>query len=152
MNSRLVLELPLATMDRSRKKKRKKDRIQDESRPEEVFVPLHEREEIEGSYIPKNLKEALEELDKQLNSAEKKQLLQPLEEDLTRSLYRGIGMSMRNSWGLWQGSRLQVYFKDRGESWPDNIAAIILEQYLLWNAGQQDCWEKWEAENPVVGG
>lgn len=40
----------------------------------------------------------------------------------------GIGMWVRNNWGLWSGkSRLLPYFKKKGITHPDNMSGVILE-------------------------
>lgn len=64
----------------------------------------------------------------------------------------GLGMWIRNNWGINGGSRLLKYFTDRnvGEKMfgNDEISGIIIDQYILWLNGKKNAWEKWEKENP----
>ncbi len=69
--------------------------------------------EIEGVYIPKNLGECLTELDKMLAEVDKKEMQAlPDRSDMIR-YHIGLGMWVRNYWGLWGGSRLEKYFADK---------------------------------------
>lgn len=43
--------------------------------------------------------------------------------------HHGLGMWMRNEWGLWGGSRLAAYFNGIGIYHPDDMSAIILDSY-----------------------
>ena len=111
----------------------------------------------EEIYIPKNLDDAFDQLD-QLLSSENIYTLKALqsEDDLARYHF-GLGLWMRNNWGLWRGSRLTKHFNDLGIYHPDDMSAIILVSY--WRRLNnlpikleeqikyyQDFWEK--AANP----
>jgi hypothetical protein len=41
----------------------------------------------------------------------------------------GLGLDMRNGWGLWNGSRLARYFNRLGIYAPDDMSAIILDTF-----------------------
>jgi hypothetical protein len=41
----------------------------------------------------------------------------------------GTGLWIRNNWGLWQESRLWMYFYNKGISHPDDISSLILKSY-----------------------
>ncbi|HEX8284610.1 MAG TPA: DUF6794 domain-containing protein [Pyrinomonadaceae bacterium] len=86
-------------------------------------------ESIDGVYVPKNLGECFVELDKKLTEVDKKEMrAQPGREAMI--LYHfGLGMWMRNNWGLWGGSRLQKYFTDRGVKDPEEMSSVILYHY-----------------------
>ena len=60
----------------------------------------------------------------------------------------GLGMWIRNNWGLRSGSRLQKYFRDRKIVHPDNMSGIILDYYHDWLNGKKDTWKEWE-QNPA---
>jgi hypothetical protein len=101
-------------------------------------------EVINGIYIPKNLEECFQELDKLL-SEETKSRLKTLEgnQKLSGHLF-GAGLWMRNNWGLWQGSRLELYFKHRGIYHPDDMSGIISFFYLDWLKNIHTHWKDWE--------
>jgi len=62
----------------------------------------------------------------------------------TIKYHHSLGMSLRNSWGLWGGSRLQKYFLDRQVNHPDNMSALILEFYYDWLHNANDDWQEWK--------
>ena len=104
-------------------------------------------ERIKGVYIPANMGECFVELDRQLSEIDRKEMTaQPNRQDMIR-YHRGLGMWMRNNWGLWGGSRLSKYFRDRGVNHPEEMSGIILEFYHDWLNDRKDAWKEWE-KNP----
>lgn len=86
---------------------------------------------INGIYIPKDIDEAIDTLDTIL-SAEDKQYLTDSTSTMrgfVAATHFGLGMWMRNNWGLWGGSRLQRYFRDRQVFHPDDMSGEILKAY-----------------------
>ena len=65
----------------------------------------------------------------------------------------GLGMWIRNNWGINGGSRLSKYFNDRNIGKQmfgnDAISGLIISQYILWLKGDKTAWKKWEEENPI---
>lgn len=106
-------------------------------------------DKIDDIYIPKNLYDCFIELDKTLNFDSKKQLKEATETWQFNSHMGGLGMWIRNNWGINGGSRLLVYFKDRNVKDRDEISGIIIEQYINWLKGDQKTWKKWEKDNPI---
>lgn len=47
----------------------------------------------------------------------------------TTKLHMGLGMWMRNNWGLWGNSELKRYFNNIGVFHPDDMSAIILTSF-----------------------
>lgn len=45
------------------------------------------------------------------------------------NLHMGLGMWLRNNWGLWSGSRLAKWFNERRIWHPDDMSGIILYSY-----------------------
>ena len=80
-----------------------------------------------GVLIPKNLEEAFKELDKMLSPELKKGIKDGTENDL----HMGLGMWIRNNWGLWKGFDLAKWFNKLGIGHPDNMSGIILNSYAL---------------------
>jgi len=110
-------------------------------------------EKIDDIYIPKNLYECFTELDKILNFESKKQLKEAKKTWQFNSHMGGLGMWIRNNWGINGGSRLLKYFHDRdigtkGGFGNDEISEIIIEEYINWLKGDKKSWKKWEKENP----
>jgi hypothetical protein len=102
---------------------------------------------IRGVYIPANLGECFVELDKQLPEIDKKEMKAKPTRDGMIVYHLGLGMWMRNNWGLRSGSRLQKYFRDRGIVNPENMSGIILTYYHDWLNDKKDAWKEWE-KNP----
>ena len=76
-------------------------------------------ERLEGIYIPRDLGECFVELDKMLAEVSRNEMRAlPKREGMIED-HMGLGMGLRNSWGLWRGSRLQKYFMDGGVKHPD---------------------------------
>ena len=99
-----------------------------DSEKEQPPLELAEAEHIEGVYIPKDLEEVWAVLEKKL-SVEDRQRLKDITEDDMISFHFSRGMGIRNSWGLWRGSRLSKYFNDLGIHHPDDMSGIILKTF-----------------------
>ncbi|MFA4870001.1 MAG: DUF6794 domain-containing protein [Pedobacter sp.] len=95
-------------------------------------------------YIPANMEECMVELDKVLNPNSKKQILAYKSRGDMLGLHHGLGMWIRNNWGLWGGSRLLKYFRDRGPSEPDGLSSMILYNYYDWLKGNKNIAAEWE--------
>jgi len=127
--------------ERIGKKERKKE-IKEEK---EAYILLCKKENIDGIYIPKNLEDCFYQLDKILKDIDKKEIKEVKNKlELIGRYHFGIGMWMRNNWGLWGGSRLQKYFLDRGVMHPDDMSSIILDYYFDWLKGDKETWKEWE--------
>ncbi|MFO7743753.1 MAG: DUF6794 domain-containing protein [Psychroflexus sp.] len=109
--------------------------------------------EIDGIYIPKNLYECMTELDKILNHENKTQLREAKNGGEFNSHLGGLGMWIRNNWGINGGSRLLKYFYDRDFGnellGKDKISGLIIDQYIEWLNGNNKEWRKWEKKNPI---
>lgn len=129
--------------DRIAVQERRQERIK-ERQDVETHLTL---ESIKGVYIPANLGECFVELDKRLSEIDKKEMkAKPTRDDMI-VYHLGLGMWMRNNWGLRSGSRLQKYFTDKGIEHPENMSGIILNYYHDWLNGKKDTWKEWE-KNP----
>ena len=84
---------------------------------------------LTGFYIPANEIDAVKELVAMLP----KQAIEDIKIislDEMQSYQYGLGLQMRNNWGLFQGSRLGKYFGTKGVKKPDEMSASILT--ALW--------------------
>lgn len=126
--------------------------ILEKERKKEKFKKRLTLEKIDDIYIPKNLFECLKELDQILNYENKKELIESKDSSQFNSHMGGLGMWIRNNWGINGGSRLLKYFNDRNIGTKmfgnDIISGIIIEQYILWLKGDKTAWKKWELQNP----
>ncbi len=85
-----------------------------------------ERKEI---YIPKDLEDRIVELKKLLKPEDIEKMKAGTENEMIQYHF-GLGMWMRNNWGLWRGSRLARWFNAKGIKHPDDMSGIIL--YSFW--------------------
>jgi hypothetical protein len=69
---------------------------------------------IDNLYIPKNLKDCFIQLDKTLTNQNKTLLKESTDLYMFNSHGGGLGMWIRNNWGINGGSRLLIYFNERG--------------------------------------
>jgi hypothetical protein len=79
-------------------------------------------------YVPYDLTDCLSELDRVLTDELQDQL--KTGDVHTWQLHMTTGLWMRNTWGLWHGSRLSRYFNGLGIYHPDDMSAIILDSYV----------------------
>lgn len=78
---------------------------------------------------PKNLKQCYKFLD-DLNADDVKRWLSREENEALAIAHMGIGMWMRNEWGLWSGkNELCEYFNKLGIEHADDMSGIILTSY-----------------------
>jgi len=108
---------------------------------------------IDGVYIPKNMLECMTQLDSILNFESKKQLKEATDIWMFNSHMGGLGMWIRNNWGLHGGSRLLKYFNGRGigkqRGVSDQISYTIVSSYVAWLKGDKNTPHTWETKNPV---
>jgi hypothetical protein len=87
------------------------------------------KDRLYGVYIPKNLDDAMAQLDKQI-SAETKILIKAIPEDsVCMALHRRLGVWMINNWGFYEGSRLSHYLRSAGVTFPDDQADFLILAY-----------------------
>lgn len=115
-----------------------------ESREEEKYQKKLQSDSINGVYIPKNIKECFLQLDKLLKDSDIKQIKELKNKEGTLKFHHGLGTWIRNNWGLWGGSRLQLYILDREKTQPDGMSAKILEFYWEWLNGINENWTKFD--------
>jgi len=99
---------------------------------------------IDGRYIPKNLEECFIELDKILKPNDRKAIKELEAADDTALFHFGLGMWLRNNWGLWGGSRIQQYLESKGIDHPDSMSGVIINYYYDWLNERHDKWKAFE--------
>ncbi len=80
------------------------------------------------SYIPMDLEDAMDELDRTINPKDKERIRTSKEDSVM--YHHGFGTGLRNGWGLWGGSRLARWFDERGIFHPDDMSGIILDAWF----------------------
>lgn len=81
-----------------------------------------------GFYIPKDLNDALSELQKMLHPDLVEEITHGSESDMIKYHF-GLGMWIRNNWALWKGSRISRYFNELEIYHPDDMSGIILDSF-----------------------
>jgi hypothetical protein len=109
-------------------------------------------------YIPRDLEDCFSELKKMLKPEDIDKIRNGKESNMI-DYHFGLGMWMRNNWGLWKGSRISKWFNARGIHHPDDMSGIILSSFWRHLSGKdikleeqithyQDYWKKQENVNP----
>ena len=81
------------------------------------------------THLPVDLENSFDALDNTL-SPEDIDTIKNMPEDNISSLHMGLGMWIRNNWGLWKKEGpLVKYFNDLGIFHPDDMSGIILTSY-----------------------
>ena len=107
--------------------------------------------------LPVDLDDALRILYDQLES-ELEAIYKLSEDQFLGQAHHGLGRFLRNEWGLWGGSDIQKWFKERGIHHADDMSSIILTSFhrKLFNKdidldGQIKHYIKyWNIHNPDV--
>lgn len=87
------------------------------------------KDRLDGVYIPKNLEEAIAELDKKI-APEMKGKIKAIPEDTVCMLLRHrLGQWMISNWSFYEGSRLSHYLRSAGVTYPDDMAEFLLIAY-----------------------
>lgn len=113
---------------------------------------------VDSIYIPIDLNDCFKQLDKMFPDSIKATIKILREEEFSSGYHLGLGMWLRNNWGLWKGSRLSRYFNSIGIYHPDDMTGVILDSYhrkMLGNEIKledqvkfyQDYWEKSKQED-----
>jgi len=92
--------------------------------------------------IPENLDECFAHLDSMLSSEAILQMKIAMvknecdvDDTFNHWLHMGLGMNLRNDWGLWHDSPLAKWFNDHNVWHADDMSGIILESYKRYLKG-----------------
>jgi hypothetical protein len=97
---------------------------------------------LRGEYIPKDIKDCIQQIDSFWDDSTKMIIKEMSEEDFTAKVHLSFGMWMRNNWQLWSESRLSTYFNKLGIFHPDDMSVIILNSYYRHLTNQEIQLEK----------
>lgn len=84
------------------------------------------QEILYGVYIPKDVSEAILELNRLTDGESKEKYMAIPEEHVTNALFFSLGRWMTHNWGLFEGSRLSVAMQNMGIHHPDDMARFIM--------------------------
>jgi hypothetical protein len=87
-------------------------------------------------YIPKDLDDCFVQLEKTLRPGNIAHIRNATKDDLSLEHF-GLGLWMRNNWGLWGRSRLAEWFNARGVTDPDEMSSAILRSFRRHLRGEQ---------------
>lgn len=117
---------------------------QQQQREDEEYQRRLVADSIDGVYIPRNIEDCFTSLDSILWPKDRKGIINETNRDAMSKYHFGLGMWLRNNWGLWAGSRLQTYMKARGVYHPDNMSGAILEYYYDHLHSQDSAWRAFD--------
>lgn len=80
-------------------------------------------------YIPKNLDDAMVQLDKLIEPDMQKKYKSIPEDTVCMVMLNRLGQWMINNWGFYGGSRLSHYLRTAGVTFPDDMADLLLIAY-----------------------
>jgi len=78
--------------------------------------------------IPKDLGEAISELDERFPD-EEKEFITSNPESCMIEYHSNVGRRIRNEWKLWEGGPLKDWFISKGIDHPDDMSGIMLNSY-----------------------
>jgi len=93
------------------------------------YENLIKKDSINGVYIPKDINDCNNQLNILLPDSIKAEIKKMTEDEFASAAHFGLGMWLRNNWGLWSGSRLQVYMIKLRFDHPDGMSDFILRYY-----------------------
>lgn len=111
---------------------RRKIRKEEQDKRNEEYALRLKMDTINGVYIPKDIEDCCVQLDKIISEEDKEYIKGLPKKKDTIDLHFSLGMWIRNNWGLWGGSRLQIYFLKKDINHPDDMSSKILEAYYDW--------------------
>ena len=109
---------------------REPNQAAEEDEPTEVETkyrvhPTKDPNQSDGIYIPKDMNDCFVELERMLSPKFIKEFKKKKQESLVEYHF-GLGMWMRNNWGLWKGSRLRDYLAQLGFRHTDDMSGAII--------------------------
>ncbi len=84
------------------------------------------KDRLHGIYIPKNLDDALAQLDKLSSEESKKIFLSIPEDSVCQIMHNRLGQWMIVNWSFYEGSRLSNYLRSAGVTYPDDMADFLI--------------------------
>ncbi len=104
--------------------------VPDRPDPNDIYAitPTADKDDPSQFYIPTDLDDCFVELGRMLHPKFVEKLKANDNEAINQHF--GLGLWIRNNWGLWRDSRLKGYFHEKGIFHPDDMSGIILTSYI----------------------
>ncbi|MEM7571569.1 MAG: DUF6794 domain-containing protein [Bacteroidota bacterium] len=90
---------------------------------------------LNGVYIPKDLPEAITELNRLTDQESRERFATLPEEDCYHELFHSLGRWIRRNWGFNGGSRLSAALAPLGLRHPDDLAQLVI---VVWHRSLND--------------
>ncbi|MBL7807664.1 MAG: hypothetical protein JNN28_07620 [Saprospiraceae bacterium] len=87
------------------------------------------KEVLNGVYIPKNLEDAMLELDKRISVESREKFKSIPEDSVCMVMHSRLGQWIILNWGFYGGSRLSHYLRSAGVTFPDDMADFLILAY-----------------------
>lgn len=100
-----------------------------EAEYERQYQERIKKDKLNGTYIPKNLEEALTELDKRISVDSREKLKSIPEDSVCVIMHNRLGQWIILNWGFYGGSRLSHYIRSAGITFPDDMADFLILAY-----------------------
>ncbi|MBK8554879.1 MAG: hypothetical protein IPL65_03505 [Lewinellaceae bacterium] len=123
------------------------------------------KDRLFGTYIPKNLDDALLQLDKLIAPDNQLMVKNIPEDSICIYLHSKLGQWIILNWGFYGGSRLSNYLRSAGVTYPDDMADLILIAYhrhlnqkpvviknlaLSFRDKRKKSWQEEQKKHPVL--
>jgi len=96
---------------------------------EQQYQERIRKEVLNGVYIPKNLEDAMLELDKRVSEEARLKYKALPEDSVCAVMHNRLGQWMILNWGFYGGSRLSNYLRSAGITFPDDMADFLILAY-----------------------
>lgn len=100
-----------------------------ENEIEKQFQQRIKKDVINGVYIPQDLAECFQELNKKISEESKRKFKAMSEADAATKLHFSLGRWIWYNWSLYEGSRLSVYLNKVGVHHPEDMAKLVIISY-----------------------
>lgn len=101
----------------------------DEKEFEAQYQERIKKEKLNNVYIPKNLDDAMLQMDKNISAESQSKIKIIPEDSVCRALHNRLGQWMILNWGFYGGSRLSHYLRSAGVTFPDDMADFLILAY-----------------------
>lgn len=101
----------------------------DEKEFEKQYQERIKKEKLNNVYIPKNLDDAMLQLDKIISPESQAKVKIIPEDSVCLALHNRLGQWMILNWGFYGGSRLSHYLRSAGVTYPDDMADFLILAY-----------------------
>lgn len=88
-----------------------------------------QQEQLYGVYIPRDIGDAFNELNKKIDAPSKAKFKALNEDAAVRKLYFSFGRWLSHNWSFYEGSRFSHYLRELGLTHPDDMIEFVIITY-----------------------